>query len=79
MAVHDRSSEHPARRDCRVLGLAGRLVRARAYGIRARGETPFLHVVADNTPAIRLYESIGFEVRVPIRFAAVRSPMATPG
>jgi len=41
-------------------GLATRLVRAVAAGIRARGETPFLHTGAGNTTAIRLYESIGF-------------------
>jgi ribosomal protein S18 acetylase RimI-like enzyme len=41
-------------------GLATRLVRAVAAGIRARGETPFLHTGAGNERAIRLYESIGF-------------------
>jgi ribosomal protein S18 acetylase RimI-like enzyme len=41
-------------------GLATRLVRAVAAGIRERGETPFLHTGAANTTAIRLYESIGF-------------------
>jgi ribosomal protein S18 acetylase RimI-like enzyme len=41
-------------------GLATRLVRAVAAGIRDRGETPFLHTGAANETAIRLYESIGF-------------------
>lgn len=41
-------------------GLATRLVRAVAAGIRERGETPFLHTAASNERAIRLYESIGF-------------------
>jgi ribosomal protein S18 acetylase RimI-like enzyme len=45
-------------------GLAGRLVRAVAVGIASRGETPFLHVVATNTNAIRLYRSLGFDVRL---------------
>jgi ribosomal protein S18 acetylase RimI-like enzyme len=45
-------------------GLASRLVRAVAAGIVARGETPFLHALASNTNAIRLYESMGFEVRL---------------
>ncbi|ABW16195.1 hypothetical protein Franean1_6861 [Parafrankia sp. EAN1pec] len=35
----------------------GRLVTTVVAGIRARGETPFLHTTATNTSAIRLYES----------------------
>ncbi|WP_308785112.1 GNAT family N-acetyltransferase [Phytohabitans houttuyneae] len=44
-------------------GLATRIVRAVAAGVRARGETPFMHASADNTAALRLYESIGFRLR----------------
>lgn len=44
-------------------GLAARLVRAVAAGVRARGERPFLHTTADNAGAIRLYESMGFVER----------------
>ena len=44
-------------------GLASRLVLAVAAGIVARGERPFLHTVATNTNAIRLYESLGFVLR----------------
>jgi predicted GNAT family acetyltransferase len=33
-------------------------------GIASRGETPFLHVVATNTNAIRLYRSLGLDVRL---------------
>ncbi|GAA4945287.1 GNAT family N-acetyltransferase [Actinoplanes utahensis] len=47
----------------RKQGLATRLVQAVAAGIRDRGETPFLHTSAGNVHAIRLYESIGFELR----------------
>jgi len=50
-------------------GLATRLVRAVAAGIRARGEIPFLHTAAANTNAIRLYESIGFHLRRRTTFA----------
>jgi ribosomal protein S18 acetylase RimI-like enzyme len=57
-------------------GLAGRLVRAVAAGIRARGETPFLHASAANTSAIRLYESLGFELRRSVEFVALRTPTA---
>ena len=44
-------------------GLATRLVRAVAAGIRARGETPVMHAAEDNTAALRLYGSIGFTLR----------------
>jgi predicted GNAT family acetyltransferase len=44
-------------------GFASRLSRAVAASIMARGETPFLHAVATNTSAIRLYESLGFTLR----------------
>jgi predicted GNAT family acetyltransferase len=54
-------------------GLATRLVRAVAAGIRARGETPFLHTSAANGAAIRLYESIGFRLRRHTAFAGYRS------
>jgi GNAT superfamily N-acetyltransferase len=55
-------------------GLATRLVHAVAHGIRQRGETPFLHAAADNTNAIRLYESLGFRLRRRATFQAVRVP-----
>ncbi|MFI9151622.1 GNAT family N-acetyltransferase [Streptomyces sp. NPDC053367] len=55
-------------------GLATRLVLAVAHGIRARGETPFLHAGARNTGAIRLYESLGFRLRRRTAFLAARVP-----
>jgi ribosomal protein S18 acetylase RimI-like enzyme len=60
--------------DHRGQGLATRLVRAVAAGIRERGETPFLHAAAANTAAIRLYESIGFTLRRHTAFLLVRAP-----
>ncbi len=54
-------------------GLAGRLVRAVAVGIRARGDVPFLHAAADNHAGIRLYERLGFTHRRDIHFAALRA------
>jgi ribosomal protein S18 acetylase RimI-like enzyme len=53
-------------------GLATRLVRAVAAGIKERGERPFLHARADNSNAIRLYESLGFTLRRRTVFALVR-------
>ncbi|WP_328498211.1 GNAT family N-acetyltransferase [Streptomyces sp. NBC_00414] len=55
-------------------GLATRLTLAVAHGIRARGETPFLHTAADNATAVRLYESLGFRLRRRTRFLAARVP-----
>lgn len=55
-------------------GLASRLLRDVARGIRARGEVPFLHTGAQNTRAIRLYEHLGFELRTPTVFVLVGAP-----
>jgi ribosomal protein S18 acetylase RimI-like enzyme len=59
-------------------GFAALLVLALVAGIRSRRETPFLHAVADNTGAIRLYEALGFRFRRAVVFSAVRAPAAAP-
>jgi ribosomal protein S18 acetylase RimI-like enzyme len=59
-------------------GLATRLIRAVAAGIRARGETPFLHAARQNTTARALYESLGFRLRRPAVFRTVRVPEHLP-
>jgi predicted GNAT family acetyltransferase len=59
-------------------GLASRLVLAVAAGIRARGETPFLHAAASNTTAIRVYEALGFRLRRRTTFATLRVPADVP-
>jgi ribosomal protein S18 acetylase RimI-like enzyme len=55
-------------------GLASRLIRAVAAGIRERGDVPFLHASAENTTAIRLYEALGFELRREVTFEAIEVP-----
>lgn len=56
-------------------GLATDLVRAVGHGIRERGEKPFLHASASNENAIRLYLSIGFELRQRSQLTLVRTPV----
>lgn len=60
-------------------GLAARLIRAVAHGVRERGETPFLHASARNTNALRLYESLGFRQRRRTAFLAARPPERPAG
>ncbi|MCL2554238.1 MAG: GNAT family N-acetyltransferase [Actinomycetia bacterium] len=59
-------------------GLAARLVRHVAAGVRARGEIPFLHAASSNTGAVRLYESLGFTRRKATFFHSLRVPAAAP-
>jgi GNAT superfamily N-acetyltransferase len=54
-------------------GYASRLVSIVARRIAARGDTPFLHVRADNDAAFRVYEKLGFETRRFVRIAIIRS------
>lgn len=44
-------------------GMAAALIRRVMAGLVARGDTPFLHSYAANAGAIRLYRSLGFEIR----------------
>jgi ribosomal protein S18 acetylase RimI-like enzyme len=55
-------------------GLGARLVRAVAAAIAARGEIPFLHVVVENTVAIRLYEKLGFTTRRHVEAVGLVAP-----
>jgi ribosomal protein S18 acetylase RimI-like enzyme len=59
-------------------GFASRLTRAVAAGITARGDTPFLHAVAANVTAIRLYAELGFTFRRDIRFPLLRRGPSPP-
>jgi ribosomal protein S18 acetylase RimI-like enzyme len=57
-------------------GFASRLTLAVAAAVQARGETPFLHAIATNTTAIRLYKSLGFTHRRDVLFQRIRSPLS---
>jgi predicted GNAT family acetyltransferase len=66
--------------DARGRGYGGELSRVVAGQIMARGETPMLHAVADNTTAIRLYETLGFRLRCEVDVVAlVREGAASAG
>lgn len=60
---------HPAHRGH---GYASTLVSSLVNRIFERGETPFLHVRAVNTSAIRVYERLGFETRCIFDISVVR-------
>jgi ribosomal protein S18 acetylase RimI-like enzyme len=54
-------------------GYAGFLMTILAKRIRERGETPILHVRAENTRAVQLYDRLGFRRRLLSYFAVFRA------
>ncbi len=54
-------------------GYAAILMAGVMRGIRDRGETPFLHVRADNARAVEVYKRLGFRERKLGHFAVLRS------
>jgi len=60
---------HP---DFRGRGWPTDLMRAVSREIVARGETPFLHVLGENAPAIALYEKLGLRERQRTRLLILR-------
>ena len=60
---------HP---DWRGRGLAADLMRLVSQAIVARGELPFLHVIAENATAIALYEKLGLRRRLQSRLTILR-------
>ena len=60
---------HP---EARGRGLAADLTRLVSQAIVARGELPFLHVLAENATAIALYEKLGLRKRMQSRFTVLQ-------
>jgi ribosomal protein S18 acetylase RimI-like enzyme len=50
-----------------------------AERIRERGETPILHVRAENARAVQLYERLGFKRRLLSYFAVFRAAAGGAG
>lgn len=51
--------------------LATKILSHVSEGIKARGEIPFLHTKTDNTPALRVYEKLGYRKSRDIYFAII--------
>lgn len=58
-------------------GYASHLMSIVCEQIIARGETPYLHVRADNDRAIKAYERLGFSIRADVFFAIIQKSLAT--
>jgi GNAT superfamily N-acetyltransferase len=59
-------------------GYASHLMSIICEQIIARGETPYLHVRADNDRAIKAYERLGFSIRTDVFFAIIqKSPISS--
>lgn len=55
-------------------GYATSLLSAVIVGVIKRGETPFLHVLAENSQAIHVYQKLGFNSRRLLHLTVVTSP-----
>ena len=60
---------HP---DHRGRGHSRTLITALSQAITARGETPFLHVLSENLPAIAVYLDLGFTLRASLSLTVVQ-------
>lgn len=60
-------------------GLASRLVGALISSIERRSEQAFMHVLATNTSAIRLYEALGFRVRRRLTITVIKPEARNAG
>jgi ribosomal protein S18 acetylase RimI-like enzyme len=60
---------HP---DARGQGLSRALMSRVVNGMLRKGQTPFLHVLNDNSNAIRIYEGLGFVRRIEISLVSAK-------
>ena len=60
---------HP---DFQGRGLGRNLCLTLMARIHQRGETPYLHAFSNNTNAIRLYEKLGFDLRLELQVAELK-------
>ena len=51
--------------------LGTRILHHVSKNIHDRGETPFLHTKTDNTPALKVYEKLGYRISRDIHFAII--------
>jgi predicted GNAT family acetyltransferase len=58
-------------------GYAKAITGALTNMVLEQGETPFLNVFANNTPAIKLYEKLGYKTRRTIKAAGIMRKPAT--
>jgi predicted GNAT family acetyltransferase len=65
---------HP---DHRGKGYAKAITGYLTNAILDRGEVPFLHVFVLNTPAIKLYEKLGYKIRRTVPGAAMVKNLST--
>ncbi len=67
---------HP---EARGRGYARLLIATVMEEIKGRGKTPFLHSFADNWPAIRVYEGLGFRERRTLELAVLKNERRAGG
>jgi predicted GNAT family acetyltransferase len=56
-------------------GYARRLIESQIRQIQANGETAYLHVRGDNGRAIKIYQSMGFEIRCEMIIYVISKPL----
>ncbi|MFH1120174.1 MAG: GNAT family N-acetyltransferase [Bacteroidota bacterium] len=53
----------------RRMGFAGKLIEAMSYQVMLEGREVYAHIEPSNTPSLKLFQSLGFEIRGKITWA----------